>query len=87
MNTTRYWVLAAGFCTLLATTFVFSQKSADSSHLYSALSPLPETIQDAGTTQADFCFDGSLLAVSCEYETMLAASGNAADIQHVVLAP
>ncbi|TAG44952.1 MAG: hypothetical protein EAZ30_16460 [Betaproteobacteria bacterium] len=87
MNLTRYWVCAAGFCALLATTYFFSQHSQASGNAYSALSPLPSQTVIASDPQSHFCFNAELDAVSCEYEAMLGATGNASDIHHVVLVP
>jgi hypothetical protein len=86
MKLTRYWVCAAGFCTLLATTSIFSQHNHASVNAYSALSPLPGQIFSASSPQSHHCFNAELDAVSCEYEMMLGAAGNASDIHHVVLA-
>ncbi len=87
MNTTRYWILAAGFCALLATTYVSSQKLM--AHRAPSIVPTESSAVDAAAKALpqDYCFNEAMLAVSCEYETMLSASGNAADVKHVVLAP
>jgi hypothetical protein len=85
MNMSRYFVCAAGFFALLATSYLYSQQSFDQANPYTALSELPGSTSAVFESQLDFCFNDQLVVVSCEYETMLGASGNAADVLHVVM--
>jgi hypothetical protein len=83
MKTSRYLAVATGFCALLATTYLFSQTGVDKVGLYSSLYAAPATDTAAGESQHSFCFNGEFEMVSCEYELMLGASGNAGDVHHV----
>jgi hypothetical protein len=85
MNTSRYIACAAAFGALLAASYLYSQPSAEPSTFYTALSALPDNPGEAAESLIDFCFNEQLIIVSCDYETMLGASGNASDIRHVTL--